>query len=371
MIPRVDSVVPRRTLIIGGGILLAVATGRAARAATVTARLASAPDGLDGVPDYPYWVARDRGYFGDLDAPLDSDTTDAGMALKRVDRGRVDLCACSPGRFALALEQGMRLVSVFQIGASDPFWLAFRKGEAVAWLKPFAGKTLLLDHAARAPFADAWFAQAGMEAGSVTYVEAGADWGQALAAGKGDAALTWDGQRAVWAARGLPFDYLGGAAASRLPGRCLVARARDLSEPTTRALLERYARGWAMALAFAERNPRAAAHIVSRDSPGLAATMPPPVATAALLQVAAGFRGAMDKRKGWGWHDTAGWDLLFGVSRELGQTSLPFAVSDHVSNALIPGANTFDAAQARADADGYTLPPDFALVDVDALRAAP
>jgi hypothetical protein len=40
--------------------LLAVTFARAARGATIVARLVSPPDGLMGLSDYPYWVARAR-----------------------------------------------------------------------------------------------------------------------------------------------------------------------------------------------------------------------------------------------------------------------------------------------------------------------
>jgi NitT/TauT family transport system substrate-binding protein len=344
----------RRRLLLAGAITFA--GFRAAQGATIVARLAASPDAM-GLADYPYWVARQLRYFGDLEATFDPGMTEA---VRQVDAGHADIAATSPGRFAMGLEQGMRLVSVFQVGAADPLGLAFRKGEAVAGLKAMGGKTLLLDAAARAPFCDVLFAQAGLEAGAVSYVEGGPAWGQALAQGKGDAALAWDGVRAQWAAQGLAFDTLRGA--SHLPGRCLVVRAKDFAEPASRKLLQTYFRGWAMGLAFAERNPRAAAHAVWQQNAALAAALPPPVAVAALMQIAAGYRA-----QPWGTHDPDAWALQFRTMRQVGQTGVTFGATS-VTNDLIAAANDFSVGQVDSDADRYELPPDFAQVDLDALR---
>ena len=41
-----------------------------------------------------------------------------------------------------------------------------------------------------------------------------------------------------------------------------------------------------------------------------------------------------------------------------------------VSNELIAGANEFDKAKVKADADGYQLPEEWQSIDVEAIRAA-
>ena len=41
-----------------------------------------------------------------------------------------------------------------------------------------------------------------------------------------------------------------------------------------------------------------------------------------------------------------------------------------VSNDLIAGANDFDKAKVKADADAYQLPEEWQAVDVEAIRAA-
>jgi NitT/TauT family transport system substrate-binding protein len=361
----------RRLLAATGAGVAAIGLAPAARGDRPTLRLVSPPGRPEGVSGYPYWVAKQLGYFGDLETTIDPGPPEATAAVKPVDRRQADLGMAAPDVLALGLEQGMRLVSVWQLGSVDPLALAFRKGEAAAGLQALAGATLLLDSAARQPVCDAWLAQAGLAPGAVAYVEVGPGWAQALAQGRGDAALAWEGLRAQWAGQGLGFDYLLGRAVSRFPGACLVARAQDLADPAMRPVLERYVRGLAMGLAFAERNPRAAAHIVTQQVPGLATMLPPPVATAALLQLAATYRGDMARRKGFGAHDADSWARLLRTLHDLGQISAKLGPADVVSDDLVAAANDFDPAQVQRDADATTLPPDFARVDVDALRAAP
>ena len=359
----------RRLLAVTGAGVALLAIPRAGWADARQVRLVSPRAGAGVLADYPYWVARKLGYFSDVAAPLDAGATDPTGGAKLVDRNLADLGSPAPVLFAMGLEQGMRLVSVWQIGATDPLSLAFRKGEAASGPRGLTGKTLLLDSAARKLFCDTWFAAAEMEPRDVTYAEAGPNWGQALAQGKGDAALAWDGLPAQWQAQGLAFDYLPARATTHFPGTSLLARASDLADPGRHDLLGRYLRGWAMGMAFAEANPRAAAHIATQAAPELATLLPPPVATAALMSIAAGFRGDMDKRKGWGWHDTDQWAALFAAARQAGQIGLPIKPADVVSNDLIGTANDFPAAQVKSDAAGYVLPPDFAQVDVAALGA--
>ena len=69
---------------------------------------------------------------------------------------------------------------------------------------------------------DPMFAQAGIDPASIQYAEAGNSWGQVLAQGKGDAALSWEGLRAQWKGQGLDFDYLLGRSFSKFPANTFV-----------------------------------------------------------------------------------------------------------------------------------------------------
>ncbi len=342
---------------------------RSASSADRRVRWVSPRGTVEVLDDYPYWVAKKFGYFDDIATTLEPGPLEATACVKLVDQGQSDMGYPSPGVFSLGLEQGMKLLSVWEMGALDVFDIAFRKGEKPADIKMLAGKTVVLGSAGWQAICDPWFAQAGLAPGSVKYVEAGNGWAQALAQGKGDAALSWEGLRAQWKGQGLNFDYVLGRSFSRFPANSFVIRAKDFSDANTRALYAAYLRGWAMGLEFGYQNPRAATHIVMLQFPGLASQMTPPVATESMMQLANVFRGDMSKRQGWGWHDLASWELFFKTIHDIGQISSPIRPADVIKNDLVADANKFDAAKVKADADGYKLPAEYAGVNVDAIRA--
>src|ERR1700753_1706344 len=120
--------------------------GGAARAAD-TVRWVSPRGTIEVLDDYPYWVAKKFGYFGDIATTLEPGPSDATATVKLVDQKQADVRYPSPGVFALGLEQGIPLVSVFHMGGADVFDFAFRKGEKPKSVKELEGKTVLLGSA--------------------------------------------------------------------------------------------------------------------------------------------------------------------------------------------------------------------------------
>ncbi len=363
--------VSRRLLMhaTGGGIAALSLGARAARAAGETVRWVSPRGTIEVLDDYPYWVAKKFGYFGNITTTLEPGPLDATATVKLVDQGQSDMGYPSPGVFSLGLEQGIKLVSVFQMGAYDVFDIAFRKGEKPADIKTLQGKTVVLGSAGWQAICDPLFAQAGLTPGSVKYVEAGNGWAQALAQGKGDAALSWEGLRAQWKGQGLRFDYVLGQTFSRFPANSFVIRTSDFADAAKKPLYERYLRGWAMGLEFGHQNPRAATHIVMQQFPGLASQMTPAIATESMMELANVFRGDFAKRQGWGWANMDSWGLFLKTIYKIGQVSREIDPASVIKNDYIPAANTFDKTKLAADVQGYKLPPDYQSVDVDAIRA--
>lgn len=326
---------------------------------------------LEVLDDYPYWVAKKMGYFGDLDTEMQPGPSDGTATVKFVDVGQADMGFPSPGVFSFALENDMDLVSVFHMGALDTFSFAFRKGEGVKDLKELEGKTILLGSAAWQAITDPLLAAQGVDVSKINYVEAGwPTWGTALAAGQGDAALSWEGLRAEWIATGLDFEYWLGVKDSDFPANTFVVRKSDLDDPDKREFLEKYLRGWAMGLEFGYDNPRAAVEIVFEQFPTLATNVGPELGTASIIQQINVFRGNMDEREGWGWHDMAGWQGFFDTILEIGQVSAPVSAEDVLTNDFIAAANDFDHDKVKQDADSYVLSDDFKAVDVDAIKAS-
>ena len=322
---------------------------------------------VEVLDDYPYWVAKRMGYFGDIETTLEPGPSDATATVKLVDQNQADVGYPSPGVFSLGLAQGMPIVSVFHMGGGDVFDFAFRKGEKPASLKDLEGKTIVLGSAGWQSIADPMLKAAGVDITKVKYVDAGwPTWGTALMSGQGDAALAWEGLRAQWKGQGLDFDYWLGRDFSKLPANSFVIRKSDFDDPAKKDLYERYLRGWAMGLEFGRDNPRAATQIVMEQFPALSSQMTPDVAVESQMQLANVFAGRLDERQQkWGYHLPESWQLFFDTGREIGQIQGDFKLEDVVKNDYVDAANNFDKAKVKADADAFKLSDAYAAVNVD------
>ena len=324
---------------------------------------------LEVLDDYPYWVGKEMGYFGDLDTKMEPGPSDGTATVKFVAVGQADMGFPSPGVFSFALENDMDLVSVFNMGAVDVFDFAFRPGEGVKDLKELEGKTVLLGSAAWSAITDPMFAAAGVDPKTINYVEGGwPQWGTLLASGQGDAALAWEGLRADWEGKGLDLEYWLGVDHSNFPANVFVVRRSDVADAERHKFLEAYLRGWAMGLEFGHQNPRAATEIVFKQFPIVKENLGPELGTESMMQLANVFRGDMSKREGWGWHDLDSWNLFFKTISEIGQITKPVDISKAITNEFIGPANEFDMAKVKSDADGYSLSDEMAAVDIDAIN---
>src|SRR5688572_6169066 len=123
----------RRTFlqVTGAGVVTATALGgsalRASAAAYEKFTWISPRGTLEVLDDYPYWAAKKMGYFGDLNTAMEPGPSDGTATVKFVDVGQADMGFPSPGIFSFALQNGMKLKSVFHMGARDTFSIAFRK----------------------------------------------------------------------------------------------------------------------------------------------------------------------------------------------------------------------------------------------------
>ena len=361
----------RRLLqISSAGIAVSVLglNSRAAFGQDKAVRWVSPRGSLEVVDDFGYWVAKRMGYFGDLETTIEAGPQDGTATVKLVDQNQSDFGYPSPGVLSLGLEQGMKLKSVFHIMAGDVFDFAFQKGKAPADLKGLEGKTIVLGSAGWQSIADPMLAAAGVDLTKVKYVEVAA-WAQALAQGQADAALTWEGLRAQWRGQGLDFDYLLGKNASVFPANSFVVRSADLEDAATKDLYTRYLRGWSMGLEFGWLNPAAATQIAMEEFPGLASQMDPATAVESLMQQTGLMHAHWDKRGKWGFHLQDSWQAYFDAIQKIGQVSQVFKAEDVTSNELIDGANDFDHAKVKADADAFVLSDAYKAVDVAAISA--
>ncbi|MGD9714458.1 MAG: ABC transporter substrate-binding protein [Thermomicrobiales bacterium] len=325
---------------------------------------------LEVFDDYPYWVAKNFGWFGDIDTVIEGGP--AAGSERLVAEGQADMAYPSPGVFTLNLEADVPIVSVFQMGAYDVFDFAFRKGEGISDMKEIEGKTIILGDASWQSIADPMIVAGGADHTTVEYVVAGTTaWGAALQQGQGDAALSWEGLRAQWNAEGLEFDYWLGIEHSNLPANSFVIRSSDFEDTSTHELYANYLRGWAMGLEFGHQNPRAAAQITYNEptiSAGLQTSFPPDDpeainnAVASMWELANVFRGDFANREGWGHHSMDSWNLWFETVRSIDQLTREFATEDVVKNDFVAGANDFDYAMVQQTAADFELDELFSSV---------
>jgi NitT/TauT family transport system substrate-binding protein len=363
----------RRRLVQG-----AAALGMAAPLASLGRLTASAQDAknnviwvsprgtLEVLDDYPYWVAKKYGYFGDIETELLPAIMEATSSAKAVADGQADMSYVSPGVFSLGVEQGIDLVSVFQMGAYDVFDIALPLDSPITTIAELEGKTIILGDPGWSGIVDPMLKQGGIDPSSVRYVSAGSGWAQALAEGQGDAALSWAGLRAQWKATGLEFNYILGTDVSKFPANSFQIRRSDFENAELADLYTRYLRGWAMGLEFGYQNPRAATQITMEEpsiAPALQETFQDlNVAVESMWQLATVYRGDWATRTGWGEHSSESWQIFLDTIKEIGQLTADIAVADIIKNDYVAGANDFDHDQVAADAAAFELSEAFAAV---------
>jgi NitT/TauT family transport system substrate-binding protein len=348
---------------IGGAALQALGRSNivVAQPADNLIRWVSPRGTIDVLDDYAYWVGKKMGYFGDIETTLEPGPIEATSGTKAVDTGQADVAYPSPGVYSLMIEQGSPLISVFQLGAYDVFDFAFPKGQAPASVKDVEGMTVALGSAGWQSIANPEVAQAGGDPTLVEYVDAGPQWGQTLAQGQAESALSWAGLRAQWAAIGLDFDYILGKSWSKFPANSYVIRRSDFEDAALADIYGRYFRGWAMGLEFGHHNPIAATQITFEALPALNEVFEDKqVAVESMWQLADVFRGDWATREGWGWHSDEAWDLFLKTAFDIGQLSKELTAADVLSNDWVAAANDFDHDAVKEEATSYELTEDFA-----------
>ncbi len=335
----------------------------AAQPADNSVRWVSPRGTIDVLDDYPYWVALAMGYFGDIQTTLEPGPIEATAGTRAVDTGQADMAYPSPGVYSLMIEQGIPLTSVFQMGAYDVFDFAFPVGQRPESLTELEGKTIVLGSAGWQGITDPILAQAGVDVSQVSYVDSGQTWGQALAQGQADAALSWEGLRAQWRATGFEFDYILGYEWSRFPANSFVIRQADAEDTALHEIYSRYLRGWAMGMEFGHFNPRAATQITVEARPVLNEVFPDmAVAVESMWELANVYRGDWLTREGWGWHNEDDWGLFLQTAYDIGQLTEEISADAILTNNFIAAANEFDHDQVIAEATGYELSEEFAAL---------
>jgi NitT/TauT family transport system substrate-binding protein len=321
---------------------------------------------VEVMDDYNLWVAIKMGYFEDmgLDVMMEPGPIDAFACTKFVDQGKADIGYPSPGVLTASVDTGMNVIMAYEMMVEQVFDFAVRKDSPIKDAKEIAGKTISVADAGWQVIIDPILVELGIDPKSVEYVPVGAQWGQAVAMGKADVALTWKGLRAQWDAQGLNLRYFLGEDFSKMPANGYCARKTDLTDPAKRALVEKFLRGSSMGIHFGRHNPRGAAQIVYDEFAAVREQMTPELALKSMQQLHWGYTGGDRKGDGYGWFEMNGWNTYLDIIADLGQTKKRLPIDQVATNDLIKAANDFDRAKVEGDAKSFKLSETWKGVEV-------
>jgi NitT/TauT family transport system substrate-binding protein len=357
--------------ILSSGSLLSAgnAFGRSA-ASLETVRWISPRGTLQVMDDFNLWVPLKMGYFKTLGIEaklIAGSVTDALASTKFVAQNKADMGYPSPGVLTASIDSGMGVKSVWNVISGQVFDFGLPANSPIKSPKELKGKSIALGSSGWKVIVDPMLVELGISPKSVRYVSAGASWMQAVATGKADAGLAWEGLRAQLAGQGLKLKYLIGTNWSKHPSNVYSIRAADLEEEAKKDLYTRFLQGVVMGLEFTRANPRAAAQITYRSLPDLQKTLKPQLALDSMLELAHAYGTSHLKGQGWGYNEAKGWANYLKVVHDLGQTKKLLATKDVITNELQVVANRkADVARARKDAKAYKLDKDFTATKVRA-----
>jgi NitT/TauT family transport system substrate-binding protein len=319
---------------------------------------------LQVMDDFDLWVPIRMGYFKDLGIEAELIAGPIGDALattKFVAQHQADMGYPSPGVLTASLDSGVAVKSVWDMISGQVFDFAVKKGSPIKRPVQLAGKRIALGSAGWQTIVDPMLVEVGIAPKSVKYVVLGSEWIQAVAAGKADVALAWEGLRNQWLGQGLQLDFLIGSTWSKFPSNVYSVRTDDLNDPAKRDVWTRFLQGVIMGLEFAKANPPAAAQITYRQLPDLQKTLKPQMAFYSFLELAQAYATSHRRGQPWGWHYPDGWTLYLDTIYKLGQIKKPQKPDDVYTNDLVQQANQkADRSRAIADAKKFTLDKDFA-----------
>jgi NitT/TauT family transport system substrate-binding protein len=357
--------------ILSAGPLLSAgeAFGRSSVATLDTVRWISPRGTLQVMDDFNLWVPVKMGYFKDLGINaqlIAGSVSDALASTKFVAQHRADMGYPSPGVLTSSIDSGIAVKSVWDMISGQVFDFALPASSPITSPKQLKGKTISLGSSGWQVIVDPMLVELGIDPKSVKYVTAGAQWTQAAATGKADAALAWEGLRHQLAGQGLKLKYLIGTTWSKYPSNVYSVRAADLNDAGKKDLYTRFLQGVVMGLEFTRANPRAAAQITYGSLPDLRKTLKPQLALDSMLELAHAYGTSHRKGQGWGFNYQQGWANYLKVIHDLGQTKKLLKTSDVITNELQAAANkNADVGKARSDAKAFKLSAQFAATKVD------
>lgn len=352
----------------GAGSTSAAKGGSAAQTATV--KWVSPRGNIEVVDDFHHSVAMKMGYLKELgiEAVFEPGPMEATATTKLVATRQGDVGFPSPGVFSLAIQAGVPIVSVWNMDPRDCFSFSMKPDSPIKKVTDLAGKRIALGDPGWQAIADPLLKIGGVDPKTVEYVAAGAQWGQAVAEGKADAALSWLGLIAQWEGSGLVLRHIYAIDWSPFPSNTYVVHKEDLTDPKKADVLKRFLKAISMGMTWGYENPRGAVQLSYERFPALKSQMTPEVGVKSLLQLHKIFTSPETEKNGWGWHRMDGWSAYFKTLRELGQVSKDIKTEEVLTNDWIAAVNSFDKERVKQDARNFKLASEFEAVDIRKIK---
>lgn len=321
---------------------------------------------LEVMDDFNIWVPIAQGYYKELNLEVEMQPgpLEALAVTKLVGEEQADIGYPSPGVFLASVDAGIPVIFVWEMMMQQVFDFALPADSAITSVQELEGKTIALGSEGWSVIVDPILVEAGIDPQNVTYVNAGNQWGQAVALGQADAGLAWRGLAAQWLAQGLELKFLVGKEFSKHPANGYAIRQTDLEDEARVDIWHRFFKGVCMGYEFTRANPRAAAQITYNQFPALQEQMTPQLALDSMLELGSNYFEGERIGKGYGYNDLESWQMYIDTVFELGQIQNHYKAEDVVSNALIEEANNFDRERARADGEAFQLAEDFQNLEV-------
>ena len=319
---------------------------------------------IDVMDDYMLHVALEMGYFEQmgLEVTLEAGPADATATTKFVAEGKADVGVPSPGVLASSVDTGVPVIGIYNSMPGQIFNFAVAPGSDIKSIADLAGRSISVASPGWALIINPMLLEAGVDPESITYVEAGAQWGQAVVLGQADAALGWEGMRAQWAGQGLEVTWILGRDFSTFPSNTTAVATSSMETAEGRDVWTRFLTALVMGEEFARANPAAAAQITYTRLPDLAATIEPQLALESMMEIQAMYGLGKDAGVGWGLHNDDGWSNFLEVAKEIGVTSRVLSTDEVYTNELLEAVNSADMSVALADAAAFELNGVFAAL---------
>jgi NitT/TauT family transport system substrate-binding protein len=325
---------------------------------------------LDVMDDYELWVAIKQGFFARHNLQVEliaGPISDALATTKFVAQQKADMGYPSPGVLTASIDGGIPVIAAWEMMDGQTFDFSLPPNSPITSPKQLAGKTIALGSAGWSVIVDPMLVEVGVDPKSVKYVNAGAQWSVAVAQGKVDAGLSWEGLRAQLLGQGLKLKFLIGTKFSKFPSNSYAIRKADLSNAQMRDVYTRFFRGMVEGFEFMRFNPRAAAQITYDARPGLAKTLSAQLALDSMVQLGSLYHLSRREGHGYGWHNPNSWRSYLQVIHKLGQTKRLLTPAEVFTNQFVGPANSgARMVLARKQARAFKLNAQFAKTKVPA-----